>query len=184
MIRFMLGVIAVVLSGCSAPEVARQLPPDAIPFRIPDEGARLFWDLKDEPPGPPTLSVARDAGLYPGLPDTLVDLRCGSRGGLNIGSERLGVPTTFLAAQKGPRLSILVSGAVLSGPDQWRDAGHFSYLEEIRLSPTAAQFRSLLSDGFCLVDAWDDGEGRSCCPAPPPAMAAKFLNACGAGSEG
>lgn len=185
MIRFAIRMAVLLLIGCAAPERTYRIPTDAVPFRVPDESTRLFWDLRGEAPDPKILSVARDSGLYPGIPDTVIDLQCRPNGDLSIGSSSVSAPSIFLAAQQGPRLSVSGSGVVLRGPDQWRSAGHISYLEDLRLSPKAVQLRSLLSGELCLVETWPDGsEGRWCYPAPPPVIAAKFLSTCGAGLSG
>jgi hypothetical protein len=184
MIRLGIRVAVLLLSGCAAAEHASQRPTEAVPFRMPDEKARLFWDLRGEAPDQSILSVARDAGLYTGVPDTVIDLQCRADGHLRVASLEVRIATDVGDRVK-PRLSLAGSGIVLRGAGEWRSTGYELILEDLRLSPTATQLRSLLSGELCLVETWPDGsESRSCYPAPTPALAAKFLNTCGASPTG
>ena len=179
MIRSATGVVLFTLLGCAAPEHTYRLPPEAVSFRIPDESTRLFWDLRSEASNLPILSVARVSGLYPGVPDTVFDLQCRPDGSLSVASLNVRVAMDVGDRVK-PQLSLSGSGVVLRGADQWRSTGYELILEDLRLTPTAAQLRSLLSGELCLAKTWPDrSESRSCYPAPPSAMAMTFLRTCG-----
>lgn len=184
MARACLLIAVVLLASCAGKKPSIYAPhPGSGVFQVPGEDAPLYWDLRDGGKAKPILSVARNAGLYPGVPDTKIDLQCGKHGELSVGSLDVRI-----AADVGDRVKPIVSlaggGIRLTGPDHWRSSGYELILNQLLLRPSSAELNSILAGQVCLMASYPDGsEGSSCFPAPPPAMAEAFLISCAAPSS-
>jgi hypothetical protein len=180
--------MAVACLGATAVSCAHQPepqpPPGAVTFNVEGEPAKVYWDLVTTAAGEKRLSVAINAGQYPAVPDTMIDLKC--RGGeLRVSSLRMRYGADVPSGRNVPRQIVLIAGALrLTGPTDWGSNGYERMLNTLRLRPSPAELRQLLTGRLCLFAVFDDGsEGGHCYVAPPQALAERFEETCALGGD-